>query len=100
MTNIPDVVRGFEAVWQQMQKLLADQQTRIEELQRENERLRQERESYWQLCTTILREDVQRNEARWEDDLREAMKTAVPFKQALEEIEDVLSVSMTGTSCS
>jgi hypothetical protein len=96
MTNIPDPVRDIESACEVLRKQLAEQKSRIEELQRKNEQLRQERESYWQLCTTLLREDIQRNEARWEDDLREAMKTAVPFKQALEEIEGFLNEASTG----
>jgi hypothetical protein len=89
MANIPDAVRGFEAAWQQMQKLLADQQTRIEELQRENERLRQDRDQYRGSLHAVLSDFYKDHEDEVEARLAQGELTGVTFEQLVQQLPEL-----------
>jgi hypothetical protein len=93
MSNI-DSVREFENAWGQVRERLVEQEERIAALERENEKLREERDSMWTLCGQILRDEVSRNEAAWEAEIRQAMQNGVPFEEVMREVEAVLDRSL------
>ncbi len=88
-----DSVREFETVWGRLRERLAAQEERIAALERENEKLRQERDSFWNLCGQLLRDDVNRNEAVWEEDIRQSMENGVPFEEVIREMDAILDQS-------